>query len=487
VGITRGRRFALVFTLCAFMLCAFMLCAFMLALASAGPAYADSAPVGGDIQVAQTLGERELTVVIRRAGPIPGPLRVDVITHTGSPPGQLELRSAVAGTVVSETSVTLGTEPGFYGGTLRVDRAGPWELHVDDGTQVATIPFVLPAKVTTPWEQATYGGFGAAGLFLLIALVLAVRSRRAGLALIPASAMVAAIAVAVTAALLSSSTPAPPAPGSQLDPTIDNVTNPYANTKESTMDFSRPAVNLVAQADNARAGQPIDLRLALTDGSTGRPVDDLLIHDNALFHLVVVSPSGRLWHLHPIRAGPGDYRTRLVPPEPGSYALSAELSRRGGGVQLVRSAIQTSPGTSNDPAPAPPGTGVREVGGNRVEVTANVAASGTPSTIIARFDTADLQSWLGMLGHMIVIGPQENPTGAVTAPVWGHVHSMVPASPGSPDKPDETVATFGPDVPFIYTFPLPGRYRVWIQAERGYSVVTIPAVIDVPAAGGPRR
>jgi hypothetical protein len=454
------------------------------------PAYADSAPVGSDIQVAQTLGERELTVVIRRVDPVPGPLRVDIVTHAGSPPGALELRAAIAGTVISETNVSLGAQPGFYGGILRVDRAGPWELRVGDGTQVATIPFVVPAKITTPWEKATYGGFVAAGSFLLIALALAVRSRRAGIALLPAGAMVAAIAVAVTAALLSSSTPAPPAPGSQLDPTIDNVTDPYANRPASTMDYSRPPVTLVAQAENARAGLAAELRLALTDGSTGRPVDDLLVHDNALIHLLVLSPSGRLWHLHPIRVAPGDYRARLVPPEPGSYALSAEFSRRGGGVQLVRSTVQVSPGTGNDPAPVPAGPGVREVGGNRVDVTTDVAPSGTPSTITAHFGTADLQPWLGMLGHMIVVGPLGNTpdaSNASTAPVWGHVHSMAPATPGSPDRPDESVAAFGPEVPFTFTFPLPGRYRVWIQAERGYSVVTVPAVVDVPAAGGPRQ
>jgi len=461
---------------------AFLLCVFALAVAGAGPAHADSAPVGGDIQVAQTLGERELTVIIRRADPIPGPLRVDVITHTGSPPGTLELRSVVEGTVISQTSVILGAESGFYGGTLRVDRAGPWELDVDDGAEVATIPFVLPAKIATPWEKATYGGFIAAGFFLLVALVLAVRSRRTGLTLIPAGGMVAAIAVAVTAALLSASAPPPPAPGSVLDPTIDNVNNPYPNTQTSTMDLSRPPVNLFAQADNASSGQEGELKLRFTDGSTGRAVDDLLVHDNAFVHLLVVSPSGKLWHLHPIRVAPGDYRANITPPEPGTYAISAELSRRGGGVQLVRSSVQIASGSANDPTPEPAGLGARVVGGNSVELTADVAPTGSPTTITAHFDTADLQPWLGMLGHMIVIGPLDNPA----APVWAHVHSLAPAAPGMPAKPDETVAAFGPDVPFTYSFPLPGRYRVWIQAERDFSVVTIPTVIDIPAAGGPR-
>jgi hypothetical protein len=36
---------------------------------------------------------------------------------------------------------------------------------------------------------------------------------------------------------------------------------------------------------------------------------------------------------------------------------------------------------------------------------------------------------------------------------------------------------------FTYTFPLPGRYLAWVQVERDYAIVTVPMVVDVPAAG----
>ena len=42
------------------------------------------------------------------------------------------------------------------------------------------------------------------------------------------------------------------------------------------------------------------------------------------------------------------------------------------------------------------------------------------------------------------------------------------------DEPDESVAAYGPDVPFTYSFPLPGKYLVWIQVERDYEIVTVP-------------
>jgi len=443
-----------------------------------GTAHADGAPSGSDIQISQTLGARELTVIIRRVDVTPSPLRIDVVTHQGTAPGTLHLAVAADGVVTSRGDVVLGAEPGVYAGNLEVGKPGPWELSLDDGSgTTATIPFIVPARVVPPWEKATYGGFVAAGVFLLLALVVGVRARRTAFALGPAGGAGAASAVAVTGALLSASTPPPPAPGSQLDPTYDNVTDPYANAQLSTVDYSRPPVNLAVEAE--RGG----LTLHLADGATGRPVDDLLIHDNALVHLVLVSPSGRMSHLHPVRVGPGGYRVDVADPEAGTYTVAAELVRRGGGVQLVRSTVDLA-GTAA-PVPEPAGAGPRTVDGTPVDLT---ITPGTPTTITAHFKTQDLQPWLGMLGHLIVAGPitGQPGTAAAKAPPWAHVHAMIPPVAGQLDRPDETVAAYGPDVSFTYTFAAPGRYRIWLQAERGYRVLTIPALVDVPTTGAGR-
>ncbi|WP_191983903.1 hypothetical protein [Amycolatopsis eburnea] len=455
-----------------------MLLAVLGIAAGGGTAHADGAPSGTDVQVAQTLGARELTVIIRRVDTTPSPLRVDVVTHQGTAPGTLHLAVAADGTTTARTDVVLGPEPGVYAGTLQVGKPGPWELSLSDGTgPAATIPFLVPARVVPPWEKATYGGFVAAGAFLLLALIVGIRAKRTAYALVPAGGVVAALAVAVTGALLSAGTPPPPAPGSVLDPTFDNVTDPYANALSSTVDYSRPPVNLAVAALRE------DLKLRLTDGATGRPVDDLLVHDNALVHLVLISPSGRMSHLHPVRVGPGDYRVRVADPEAGTYAVGAELARRGGGVQLVRSTVDLQ-GTAA-PAPEPPGPGPRTIDGTPVDLT---VTPGTPTTITAHFESQDLQPWLGMLGHLIITGPFTGPAGegAAKAPTWAHVHAMIPPVAGRLDRPDETVAAYGPDVSFTYTFAEPGRYRIWLQAERGYRVLTVPAVVDVPTTGAGR-
>lgn len=42
-----------------------------------------------------------------------------------------------------------------------------------------------------------------------------------------------------------------------------------------------------------------------------------------------------------------------------------------------------------------------------------------------------------------------------------------------------TVAAYGPAVSFTHTFPLPGRYQVWVQAQRHYTLLTVPVLLDI--------
>jgi hypothetical protein len=498
------------------------------------PAVADSPSSGGDVAVAQTLGPRELTIVLRRVTAVPGPLHVDVVTHAGSPAGRLTLALTPTGTATGSSAlpapgvptgrggVHIGATPGMYSATVAVDRPGPWELAVGDGTQVTRIPFVVPVQVTTPPERLVYGGFLAAGVLLVGSVVVAVRARRNRWALLPAGGMLVGLSVAVTAAVLSASLPLPPQPGNQLDPTIDNVTNPYARTTPMIADFSRPPAMLALDGGPVTAGRPADVGVRLSDAATGAPVDDLLVNGGALIHLLVVGPAGELWHVHPVRLGPGHYQVRLTLPAPGHYAVSAELERRGGGVQLVRAAtgLEVLPGGGSHPVdrPVPLGGGTASgstvIGGTPVTVMTTAPVAGQPTTVGATVGhTADLQPWLSMVGHLIVAGPLPADSGAVVgeavqnAPVWAHAHSMGGAMPmtGMPgmsgmdhsasgmsgmlvppvngdSAPDETVAAYGPDVPFTFTFPVAGQYRLWIQAERDYTVLTVPVVLDVAAS-----
>ncbi|CDR13640.1 hypothetical protein [Streptomyces iranensis] len=530
-----------------------VLCVLGLSVTVGSPAWADST-AGGDLQVAQTLGDRDLTLILRRVTGLPGPLQVDVLTHRGTAAGTLRLgtvptgasadraEGSSAGITTSSVSVKLGSTPGSYGAALDIDRAGPWELVVDDGSRTARIPFTVPGQVMSPPELAVFGGFVTAGVLMLVTLFVAVRARRGGWALLPAGGVVAALAVAVTAALLSTSLPPPPEPGGQVDATNDNVTDPYSVVRPVTNDYSRPPASLELGSYPARAAEPGTLRLRVNDGSTGLPADDLVVHDGALMHLLVIGPTGELWHLHPIRTAPGTYEVQLRLPASGHYAVSAEFARRGGGVQHVRVAtgLNVADGSTRGTPPAlpaelaPRGPGTRTIDGVSVRLSAPSPRAGEASTLTARVgDTPTLQPWLGMVGHMIVVGPLDradatSPTrmgqAAQGAPVWAHAHSMggdmssdpTPDMGGAPahgmtamrhgshsggdegtmdsmsglmplngDSPaDETVAAYGPDASFVYTFSRPGYYRVWIQAERDSAILTVPYLLRVSPATG---
>ncbi|MGW4247447.1 hypothetical protein [Nocardia sp. NPDC004722] len=123
-------------------------------------------------------------------------------------------------------------------------------------------------------------------------------------------------------------------------------------------------------------------------------------------------------------------------------------------------------------------------------LTSTDAIAGEPTTLTAAFGgAADLQPWLGMLGHLIAVGPLPDgvPTGlaATTAPIWAHAHAMLPLPALGSQPPDETVAAYGPNVAYTFTFPQPGRYLVWAQAERGYTVMTVPITLEVRAGATP--
>lgn len=84
------------------------------------------------------------------------------------------------------------------------------------------------------------------------------------------------------------------------------------------------------------AGEEFTLRMDLIDGSTGRPVDDLTAHHEALAHVVVTSQDGRYFrHLHPLRTRPGRLEVKLSPDRPGRYLAHTELEREQSGGQLL--------------------------------------------------------------------------------------------------------------------------------------------------------
>ncbi|MGH8880631.1 MAG: hypothetical protein ACRD0P_25290, partial [Stackebrandtia sp.] len=124
------------------------------ALGWTAPASAHGVSATADVQLAQTIGGVELTVVIRRTPQVAGPLYVDLIAHGPVPELSVDLAvGAGGGPRKSTDTVELEAgRPGTYASTLQVKRTGPHLLELRAGGEKSVLPFrVLTPKAAT-WE-----------------------------------------------------------------------------------------------------------------------------------------------------------------------------------------------------------------------------------------------------------------------------------------------------------------------------------------------
>ncbi|MEZ7124357.1 hypothetical protein ACBR40_03385 [Nonomuraea sp. AD125B] len=449
--------------------------ALLAALLSTGasPAAAHNVSAGADLRIAQTIAGTELTVVVKGTTRVPGPLRIGIIAYqpvTGLPVA-LEVRSAEDGRTVTGEAVA-AADPRYA--ELRVERTGPHVLTLRAGGESAVVPFRVLVERGSGAELLIYGGFFVAGVLLVGGLLTGALARPG-----PAMAVAAGAAAGVTvAAMVIVFEPmVPPGPPDGAAPPVTALAGggrPYVQERVAT-EPARPV-----------AGEEFTLRVDLVDGSTGRPVDDLTAHHEALAHLVVTSEDGSYFrHVHPLRTGPGRLEVRLRADRPGRYLAHAELEREDSGGQLLaasfdvhRSGAQSTAddGTGSDAnagksdstgggagSDASDSTG-GDVGGGAVTggavpvVTPAVPVAGRPATI--EMDaTGPVRPWLGMAGHLIV----RDRDGAFL----GHVHEM--GSPGSRR------------LRFTFSFPAEGRYLAWVQYALADRIVTVPFTVEVSA------
>ncbi|MDH6113775.1 hypothetical protein P3T36_005713 [Kitasatospora sp. MAP12-15] len=450
------------------------------ALAAAGPAAADGVSQYADVSIAASFGGNELTVVLRQEQSVPGPLQVDVIAHDPVHAAVLTLSVLAsqglpgADTQGQATVRLVPGRPGTYPASLFVDRTGPWELDVADGQDTMRLPFQVLMPRAAPWERIAYPALLVAGLLLLGVFAAAVCGRRR--LAVPLAALVAvALTVASTTALLSGDFTATNAAGSPTEKLLVNADGTTANGRA----FADQLLSTVPAAP--QAGSAFALDLQLSDGASGAPINDLVVHHGALAHTVITSQDFTYFaHLHPVPVQPGDLLLRLTLPRPGHYLVQTEITRVDSGSQLLTTTLDvggTAPSTSAQPAAPQPGLDTAQ--DSQVTLSPSRPVAGRPAEITLHAGTAaapesDLQGWLGMSGHLFVRAPGSD--------FFGHVHetaSMAALAVPGAVIPDETVGQYGPLLHFVFSFPAPGRYPVWIQYERGFRIHTVALTVDV--------
>jgi hypothetical protein len=464
----------------------------LLAVVLVPAAFAHESAPTGVTRVELDLGARELALTITAPPEGGGRMPVVVLPRGDAPPGEVRLAAVRPGGVpANAVAVPVAPVGQPHETALDVDGPGAWEVTVADGAApgvTARVPVTIAAPAPTPgWVWAVRIGALLGVVALVAALSPSVRQRpRAAIAL--GAVALVGVTVAATAVATAPAAPATPttpqaAPITAAPPAGGHAGHGGAAPAAAPMTMPMTSGSVVVTASlagPATPGVPVDLALDLTDSSTGEIVDDLAVHDDALIHLAVISPDGTLQHRHPVRTAPGHYVVRLTPDAAGRYGVFAEMERAGdGGHQVARTAVEVA----GPPAPLvpAPGPGVREVAGMQVDVVVPDPVAGRPTPVSATFgaggrQVTDLQGWLGMAGHLMVLGPglAGTPDPMDPASAFGHVHDMSPAGPSG---------TYGPRISFEHTFPRAGRYQLWVQVQRGWQIVTVPVSVDVaPAA-----
>lgn len=465
-------------------------------LVLAVPSFVSAHGVGGSASTAietvtQQIGPYEMAVTLELPQTAPGDIHLSVVPQTTTNAGMLQFRVVRRGQSFEQAATTRQVEmidgpPLFYETDLPLDATGEWELEVRltsaGGDGVATVPFTIDPPRLPPYSLPLYAALGILGTLLVLGIVLT----SAGRGRVPRWAMqtlyqtmfACVVAAAIFGALQYLALDAARVSAQAAMP---GMPVPLPASVAPTPGAGRPHVNVALATTPAepQASQPLTLTLALTDGGTGLPVDDLVSHHEALVHLVVISEDdGFFAHIHPARVAAGTYAVVVTPDRAGRYTAYVEVERADSGTQVISRDFAVGGANATVAAAPAEGFGERYVDGFDITVRSSnkQTVAGQQNTLTFRFaqggqPVVDLQPWLSMAGHLLARSDNRE--------VFGHIHAaeqMVPTSLLTSGQ------RFGPDIRFVYTFPEAGRYTLWGQFKINNRIVTVPVVVDVQPA-----
>jgi hypothetical protein len=247
------------------------------------------------------------------------------------------------------------------------------------------------------------------------------------------------------------------------------------------------------------------LMLHLTDPGWARwrKVDDLVPDHNHLMHLYVISLPGmdRVWHLHPDRIEAGLFAKDLPAMPAGQYALYGDIVHADGlpetlVTQVTLPEIAGVPlagddagGAGSPIAQADPNRTIAQLAdGSRMIWERDPGPLHARRAMYFRFrledpsgqPAHDMELYMGMPGHAAFVRTDRSvfahvhPSGSVPMASLSLTRNAAGGSmPGMAGMPGMAMtAALPPEVSFLYGFPKPGDYRIYVQAKRGGRIET---------------
>jgi hypothetical protein len=218
-----------------------------------------------------------------------------------------------------------------------------------------------------------------------------------------------------------------------------------------------------------KAGEPATLAISVySRNQNNELVREFDIQHERPIHLLVVREDlGEFAHEHPEMAADGSFRLAYTFPTAGNYTLFVDVAPKGAGGQVIPVRLKVG-GKKGDRfvIGSEKLTGETASGSLRVSFAETEFAAGKTLRIACLIrdaktgaPVADVQPYLGALGHLILVGED--------AQTFVHSH------------PDELDPMAGKDgkIAFLARFPKAGRYRGWVQIQRGGVVETGPFTV----------
>ncbi len=231
------------------------------------------------------------------------------------------------------------------------------------------------------------------------------------------------------------------------------------------------------------AGLETRLELSLTDAHGNAAAGLERSHGRSIHVLLASKDLLTFAHLHPEDFGPvgeadlaaAKLSVRYSFPTAGSYLAFADWCRKGMG---ERGASRLD--VAGQPAQASPDgdfTRVKAVG--PLKVALHLPGGNPVAGQEAHFEldvrdgssapVTDLEMYLGAEAHLFWVKED------LSVASHGHPHTGAAHAHCA----DRAQVYFGPKVPFRATFPSPGRYKLWLEFQRGGQVRTVGYLVDV--------
>ncbi len=218
-----------------------------------------------------------------------------------------------------------------------------------------------------------------------------------------------------------------------------------------------------------KPGQPVRIRFTIRHPKTGKPVPELELVHERVFHLFLISEDlAHFAHEHPEPRSPGVFELNWTFPAGGMWRLLADFYPAHATPQLIARTLLLPGGTLA--APKLNDTTSRIEQGENLTARLNLIPAqplaGEKTLLQYRIEPREkFEPFLGAMGHMLI----------ASADLIDliHTHPFL-VDGGLADPPSDAKL-----VQFNVIFPRPGVYRVWAQFQRQGLVNTIPFNVAV--------